>query len=127
MADKMKQKEIALRLRQLRERSGLSQEAVAGALKIPRAAVSQIENDERSVSGLELVAFSELFEVSTDYILGLEKDLEIVLEKESGLSHKKQNMRISVRQLQLEKFKQVMLYLQERCAGKPNIGETVLY
>jgi len=36
-------------------------------------------------------------------------------------------MRISVPQIKLDKFKQVLLYMLERCAGKPNIGETVLY
>ncbi|MCB0486399.1 MAG: SocA family protein, partial [Flavobacteriaceae bacterium] len=27
----------------------------------------------------------------------------------------------------VEKFKQVLLYLLERCGGKPNVGETVIY
>jgi len=35
--------------------------------------------------------------------------------------------RISVPTLQLGKFKNVLLYLLEKCAGKPNVGETVLY
>jgi uncharacterized phage-associated protein len=29
--------------------------------------------------------------------------------------------------LQINKFKNVLLYILERCAGKPNVGETVLY
>jgi len=29
--------------------------------------------------------------------------------------------------LQVEKFKNIVLYILERCAGKPNVGETVLY
>jgi uncharacterized phage-associated protein len=36
------------------------------------------------------------------------------------------NIRISVPELNVEKFKNVLLYLLECCAGKPNIGETVL-
>jgi uncharacterized phage-associated protein len=32
-----------------------------------------------------------------------------------------------VPKLQLKKFKNVLLYILERCAGKPNVGETVLY
>ena len=35
--------------------------------------------------------------------------------------------RISVPTLQISKFKNVLLYIFERCAGKPNVGETVLY
>jgi uncharacterized phage-associated protein len=35
--------------------------------------------------------------------------------------------RVSVPKLNVEKFKQVLLYILEKCAGKPNVGETVLY
>jgi len=35
--------------------------------------------------------------------------------------------RISVPALRINKFKNVLLYILERCAGKPNVGETVLY
>jgi len=126
MASKARLKDVASRLKELRGRRGMSQEDVASALNIPRSAVSQMENAERSVSGSELVALSKLFEVSTDYILCLENDLEVVIEK--AQAHKQiQEMRISVPQIQSDKFKQVLLYLLERCAGKPNIGETVLY
>lgn len=34
--------------------------------------------------------------------------------------------RISIPTLQVEKFKNVLLYILERCAGKPNVGENVL-
>jgi Protein of unknown function (DUF4065) len=34
--------------------------------------------------------------------------------------------RISTPTLQVEKFKNVLLYILERCAGKPNVGEKVL-
>jgi uncharacterized phage-associated protein len=40
---------------------------------------------------------------------------------------KKSEERISVPTLQVKKFKNVLLYILERCAGKPNVGETVLY
>ncbi len=121
-----KQKGVSLLLKQLREKSGLSQEDVSRALNIPRAAVSQIENCERNVSGMELAAYSKLFEVSTDYILGLEKEPDIVLPKEEKKSGK-QEMRITIPSIKIDKFKQVLLYILEQCAGKPNIGKTVLY
>ena len=40
---------------------------------------------------------------------------------------KKEEERISEPTLQVNKFKNVLLYILERCAGKPNVGETVLY
>ena len=38
----------------------------------------------------------------------------------------KLNIRVSVPELKVEKLKNVLLYMLERCAGKPNVGETVL-
>lgn len=39
----------------------------------------------------------------------------------------KQEVRISVPNLKVDKFKEILLYILERCAGKPNVGETLLY
>jgi uncharacterized phage-associated protein len=35
--------------------------------------------------------------------------------------------RIAVPNLKVDKFKNVLLYILEKCAGNPNVGETVLY
>jgi transcriptional regulator with XRE-family HTH domain len=52
---------MGVRLRQAREFLSLSQEAVADALKIPRASVSAIESGKRKVSSLELRDFARLY------------------------------------------------------------------
>ena len=36
-------------------------------------------------------------------------------------------LRISIPTLQVKKLKNVLLYILEKCAGKPNVGETVLF
>jgi uncharacterized phage-associated protein len=41
-------------------------------------------------------------------------------------TQKENTIRISIPKLNIEKFKNVLLYLLECCAGKPNVGETVL-
>ena len=46
--------------------------------------------------------------------------------KEPEPAKEENNIRISVPQLKIDKFKNVLLYLLECCAGKPNVGETVL-
>jgi transcriptional regulator with XRE-family HTH domain len=126
MSINSQEKALAARLKQLRESKKYSQEIVAENIGVPRTAISQIENNERGVSGAELARFAQLFEVSTDYILGLEEEPEIVLPKET-MKTPKQEIRISIPAINLDKFKQILLYVLERCAGKPNIGETVLY
>jgi uncharacterized phage-associated protein len=52
--------------------------------------------------------------------------LENIPHHENPKGEGKADIRISVPELQIGKFKNVLLYMLERCAGKPNIGETVL-
>lgn len=56
------------RLKYLREQQGMSQEDLAGSLKFDsRQIVSNIENGVRKLSGEELVACTEIFDVKLDY------------------------------------------------------------
>ena len=57
----MNAKDLGQRLRSARESRGLSQQAVAHALSLPRTAVTQLEAGTRSVSTLELTRLSEFY------------------------------------------------------------------
>lgn len=104
-----------------------SQDYLAKELGVPRTAISQIENGERGVSSTELKRFCEIFGVTADYLLGLEMEPEVVLGKAPAKKSPLTQERISVPHYKVDKFKQVLLYLLERCSGKPNVGETVIY
>ena len=106
---------------------GLSQEDLARGLKISRSSVAQMELGNRNVTVIELIGLSELLGFSFDKFLAPEyKAFEevgaVAEEAPAG-----REMRISVPKLQLDKFRNVLLYILEKCAGKPNVGETVLY
>ncbi len=65
--------------------------------------------------------------ISTDELLHLESQLEIILERETSTpTEEKPSMRISVPVKNLRKFKEVLLYVLSRLGNKPNIGETFL-
>ena len=53
--------QLGERLRDARVRRGLSQQAVADALKLPRTAVTNIEAGIRAVSTLELTMLAQLY------------------------------------------------------------------
>jgi len=53
--------QLAWRLRQAREASGLSQEQVAGRLEVARVTITQIEQGRRSVSDAELQRFAGIY------------------------------------------------------------------
>ena len=65
---------IGERLRWAREQAGLSQSQVAKMMNVHRPTVSNIEAGDRSVRAEEVCVFAELYEVSPDWILGVEKD-----------------------------------------------------
>lgn len=61
---------LAARLRELRARHGLTQDRVAKELQVHESAVSRWENGTRFPTGEDLVALSDLFRVSVDFLLG---------------------------------------------------------
>ena len=67
---------LANRIQVLRKQNGMSQEALAEKLGVTRQAVSKWES-EQSVPDMEnIIAISDLFEVSTDYLLkGKEQEI----------------------------------------------------
>ena len=127
MSIKLSQKEIGQRITELRKLKGLSQADLAKRLKISRPSLAQIELGNRGVDILELQRLSIVLGFSLDEFMS--KDFAASDSTEFKPQGKKQSAeeRISVPKLQINKFKNVLLYILEKCAGKPNVGETVLY
>jgi transcriptional regulator with XRE-family HTH domain len=121
-------KKLGMRINALREQSGLSQERLADMLGLSRVSISQAENGERKISAEEMAKLSEVFNIPTDVLLDLERDIKVVLSKRKRKTAKaKREIRISVPQKDLDKFREVLLYILNKVGSKPSIGETVLY
>jgi len=118
---------IGQKIKKLRALTRISQQNLAERLGISRPAISQIENGEREISAEELKKLSDIFGVSADNLLDLEKEPEVILEKGKKLEKRKPQIRINVPQRNIEKFKEVLLYILNKVGSKPNIGETVIY
>ncbi|MCY7311507.1 MAG: DUF4065 domain-containing protein [Chitinophagaceae bacterium] len=126
MSTTLSQKEIGKRIMQLRKAKGLSQEELAKNITISRSSLVQIEKGNRYVDIQELHKLSIFLEFSLDEFLS--KDFnnpkKEVLKEEKK---KKTEERISIPAMSVSKFRNILLYILEKCAGKPNVGETVLY
>ena len=120
-------KKIGKRIKSLRERAGYSQEKLANLLKISRVSLSQIETGGRKISAEEVARLSKIFNVTSDILLDLQKEIEVFLESTEQPKKQKQGIRINVPQKNLDKFKEVLLYILNKVGSKPNIGESVLY
>ena len=124
---KLSQKQIGQRISELRKMRGLSQEDLAKSIEISRPSLTQIELGNRNVDILELQKLSLILEFSLDDFMSVNFSAHQEIDGKEEKKAKKVEERISVPTLQINKFKNVLLYILERCAGKPNVGETVLY
>ena len=127
MNTELSQKQIGQRITELRKMKGLSQENLAKSIKISRPSLAQIELGNRGVDVLELLRLSIVLGFSLDDFMSNDFTVTQFIEDKTELKVKMTNERISVPTLDVNKFKNVLLYILERCAGKPNVGETVLY
>ena len=127
MKTKLTKKQIGGRIAELRKMKGFSQKELALRIKISRPSLVQIEAGNRSVDVLELQQLSLVLGFSLDEFMSAEFSASEKLETSTDLKSKKSVERISVPTLQVKKFKNILLYILEHCAGKPNVGETVIY
>lgn len=80
-----KKMDIGSKIKDLREENGLYQFEVADRVGIARNSLSQIERSRTRPSYEVLINLAREFDVSTDYLLGLEDEFGIKLEpKDSG-------------------------------------------
>lgn len=127
MRMKLSQKQIGQRIAELRKIKGWSQEDLAKSVEISRPSLAQIELGNRGIDILELQKLSMILEFSLDYFMSHDFSASRNVVSKEEKKAKKTEERISLPTLEVQKFKNVLLYILERCAGKPNVGETVLY
>lgn len=126
MMDKLTKKQIGSRIAALRKTKGMSQEDLAKSIQLSRPSLAQIELGNRSLDILELQRLAFVLEFSLDDFMSDNFNSNENRIESEAVNTTLNNERISVPKLRVSKFKNVLLYLLEHCAGKPNVGETVL-
>lgn len=76
---------LADKIKQLREQSGITQSELARRLKLTRSSVNSWEMGLVVPSTAMIVELAKLFDVSTDYLLGLDNTASVNV---NGLSEK---------------------------------------
>jgi transcriptional regulator with XRE-family HTH domain len=117
-------------IQQLRKKNNLTQEFLASEIGVSRPTYVQIEQGERDLTITEAKKLANIFDISFENFLEgkecLKKDIKIS-EKKKTKKVIKNEIRISVPQEKIDKFRQVLLYILKKVGGKPNVGMTVLY
>ncbi len=126
MIFQISQDQIGQRIAELRKRKQFSQEDLAKLVGISRPSLTQIELGKRSLNIMELQKFGQVLGFSLDDFMSENFSLDTIDYTEEN-KEKNFTDRISVPSLKVSKMKNILLYILEHCAGKPNVGETVLY
>jgi len=113
----------------LRKENNFSQSYIAGELGMSRPTYAQIEQGGRELTITEAKKLAAIFSISLeDFLAGKKLQYKVTIEQQKKkISEKPSDLQIRVTKKNLEKFKQVLLYILGKVGSKPNIGETVLH
>ena len=117
---------IAKCIQEQRKKRNLTQEFLASELGISRPTYMQIEQGERDLTITEAKKLAGIFDMPLENFLNKLEPKRSV-ETESVPVIKSADVQIRVTKKNLDKFKQVLLYVLNKVGGKPNVGETVLH
>ena len=117
-------------LKELRQLEGYSQEEICTRLRISRPLYSEMEKGTKSLTVKQARILADIYDVLPESFLynDVRKyNVNITKSGKEKTNSSDNDIRIDVPQKNIEKFKQVLLYILTKVGGKPNIGETVLY
>lgn len=115
---------IPQKLVELRKIFSYSQEEMAKTLWVDRVVYSNIESWKREVKVEELKKLADFFQVQIEYFFSESLKVD---DYKINKDTEKQEMRISIPDIKIDKFKEVFLYILWNLASKPNCTETVLH
>jgi transcriptional regulator with XRE-family HTH domain len=115
-------------VKNLRETAGFPQDFVAKKLGMSRPTYILIEKGRRELGIEEVKTLTELFGLSLEEFFSLREAAKIDIKKRLNVkkASAKPEVRISVPQERLDKFKEALLYILKKIGAKPNVGEAVL-
>ncbi len=120
------QVELGQRIAEVRKLKGLSQDELSSLISLSRPVVTQIELGNRKLSVLELQKISLVLKTTMDEIVSENFSITKTLNA-STEPLTEEHERVSTPVFNSDKFQNILLYILEKCAGKPNVNESFLY
>jgi len=111
----------------LRKESNFTKSFVAEKINVTRPTYDKIESGQRELTVNEAKQLANLYNIDLYSFLNSEKVMyKVDIQKKSNKQEKKE-IRINVPEKNIEKFKEVLIYILSQIGSKPNFGEVVLY
>ena len=127
MSNKLTPRQIGQKIARIRKQKGLSQEELAKHTGISRSSFAQIELGNRNLNVFEFQVIAKVLGFSMDEFMSsqyfITEQPNLVLAERTLVYGE----RVSKPILQKHKIQDILIHLLEKCAGKPNIGESMLY
>ncbi|MFH0854881.1 MAG: type II toxin-antitoxin system antitoxin SocA domain-containing protein [Candidatus Falkowbacteria bacterium] len=115
----------------LRKKFNLSQEQLAKELGISRPTYVQIEKGEKDLTIKEARILASIFNMTLEEFInkGEPAKVNIEIRKSDGKEKIKEraDIRISIPQENLDKFREAVIYILKKVGWKPNFGMAVFY
>ena len=115
-------------LKKLRLKNQISQETIANKIGVSRTTYIQIEKGLRELTVSEAKKLAKYFGMSLQDFLDEKevKEPKVEIVKQKQVKDKEEDIRISIPQEKVEKFKEVFLYILQNIGARSNIGEAVV-
>ena len=115
-------------IKSLRLKNRYTQEHVAEILGMSRQSYSLIEKGEKELTLENINILSNLYSISKEnFIKEKEGNIKINIINNNENINDNIDIRINIPQKNIDKFKQVFLYILSKIGAKPNVGQAVLY
>ncbi|MFH1289216.1 MAG: type II toxin-antitoxin system antitoxin SocA domain-containing protein [Patescibacteria group bacterium] len=115
-------------IQQQRRKHNMTQEYLASELGMSRPTYMQIECGKREITVAEAEKLASIFDMTLEnFLAGKDLQYKVTVTQKKQMMSKSSDLQIRVTEKNLEKFKQVFLYILGKVGSKPNIGETVLH
>ncbi len=105
----------------------LSKSFVSDELGMSRPTYEKVEKGEKELTYKELEKLASIFQMPINNLIS-KKDfkINIDIQKNKNIEATENDIRISVPQKNIEKLKEVFLYILVKVGNKPNVGESVI-
>lgn len=116
-------------IERMRKEHNFSQDDLAKQIGVSRPIFALIEKERKDITISQAKKLADAFGLSLTNFLDkrIPKEPELVIEKRKAKKQEKEpDMRISVPEENIEKFKEIFLYVLSKVGAKSNIGEGVL-
>jgi transcriptional regulator with XRE-family HTH domain len=116
-------------IKTLRKKNNYSQSELAELIEVSRPFFSEIEKGDKDLTISQAKKLAGFFGLSLDDFLNnkIPKETKLIIKKEVKAKRvERKDMRISVPEKNIKKFKEVFLYVLGQVGAKPNVGEGVL-